>query len=155
MKSPEFASIDGNISLMGRIAAVHVVYRETSQCIHWFGQLTSHRPGILDGLVKSTEQTAGQDDCMVLTHTHRYVSCHCISYQMLHLYAVERILSDLKPPIDVKRVSEYSPEQSLRVWLKSLREMSNAIESTLSLHSDHPIALRSRCALCCLLFIGK
>ena len=65
-------------------------------------------------------------------------------HQMLHLYAVERILSDLNPPIDVTRVSEYSPEQSLRVWLKSLREMSNAIESTLSLHSHHPIAFRSR-----------
>ena len=79
MKSPEFASIDGNILLVGRIAAVHVVYRETSQCIHWFGQLTSHRPGILDGLVKSTEQTAGQDDCMVLTHMH-FVTCVLVMF---------------------------------------------------------------------------
>ena len=75
-------------------------------------------------------------------------SCY-VSYQMLHLYAVERILSDLKPPIDAKRKSGFSPERSLRVWLKSLREMSNAIESTLSLPSDHPIAFRSRYALCC------
>ena len=67
VKSPDFSTIDGNVSLIGRIAAVHVVFRESCECIHWFGQLTSHKPGILEGLVKSAEQTAGQDDCMVHT----------------------------------------------------------------------------------------
>ena len=64
---------------------------------------------------------------------------------MLHLYAVEKILSGLEPPIKPKRVSPYSDDQSLRVWLNTLRELSNAIESTLSLSSQHPIAHKARC----------
>ena len=67
VRSSDFSTIDGNVSLIGRIAAVHVVFRESCECIHWFGQLTSHKPGILEGLVKSAEQTVGQDDCMVHT----------------------------------------------------------------------------------------
>ena len=63
---------------------------------------------------------------------------------MLHLYAVEKILSELNPPIKVKRDSKYTPEQSLSVWLKSIREMTNAIESTLSLPSQHTTAVKSR-----------
>ena len=63
---------------------------------------------------------------------------------MLHLYAMEKILSGLEPPIKPKRVSVYSDDQSLRVWLNKLREASNAIESTLSLSSQQPIALRAR-----------
>ena len=66
---------------------------------------------------------------------------------MLHLYAVEKILSGLEPPIKAKRESPYSEDQSLRVWLNSVREMSNAIESTLSLPSQHPIALTARWSL--------
>lgn len=63
---------------------------------------------------------------------------------MLHLYAAERILSVLDPPIKAKRVSDYSDDRSLRVWLNNMREVSNAIESTLSLPSQHPIALKAR-----------
>ena len=63
---------------------------------------------------------------------------------MLHLYAMDKILSGLEPPIKPKRVSEYSDDQLLRVWLNKLREASNAIESTLSLSSQQPIALRAR-----------
>ena len=60
VRSPDFSTIDGNVSLIDRIAAVHVVYQANCECIHWFGQLTSHRPAILDGL-----QTEGQDDTFV------------------------------------------------------------------------------------------
>ena len=65
MKSPDFSTIDGNVSLVGRIAAIHVVHAESCECIHWFGQLTSQSPGILGSLIQSAEQTAGEDDCMV------------------------------------------------------------------------------------------
>ena len=68
----------------------------------------------------------------------------CFFFQMLHLYAMDKILSGLEPPIKPKRVSEYSDDQLLRVWLNKLREASNAIESTLSLSSQQPIALRAR-----------
>ena len=65
VRCPDFSTIDGNVSLVGRIAAVHVVYAESCEGIHWFGQLTSQSPGILSSLLQSVEQTAGQDDCMV------------------------------------------------------------------------------------------
>ena len=65
VKSLDFTTLDGHVTLISRIAAVHVVYRATSECIHCFGQLTSHNPGILAGLVKSAEHTVGQDDHMV------------------------------------------------------------------------------------------
>ena len=64
--------------------------------------------------------------------------------QMLHLYAVERVLSELKPPIEANRQSEFSEDQTLRQWLSRLQKMSNAIESTLSLPSEHPLAHGAR-----------
>ena len=65
---------------------------------------------------------------------------------MLHLYAVESVLSGLKPPIEAKRETAFSDEQTLRNWLNRLRINSNAIESTLSLNSEHspPLANRAR-----------
>ena len=54
-----------HVTLVGRIAAVHVVYRANSEYIHWFGQLTSHSPGILPGLIQSVQQTLGLDQCIV------------------------------------------------------------------------------------------
>jgi hypothetical protein len=112
------------MSLVGQIAAVHVVYRECCDCIHWFGQLTSHRPGILESLV---EQTTDQKDSM-----------------MLHLFAVRKILNKLDPPLEGKRVSLFSDEKSLGVWLSSVRKIRRAIESTLCIPSQHEIALSLR-----------
>ena len=66
---------------------------------------------------------------------------------MLHLYAVEKVLnSKLKPPVEAKRESKFTDDQSLRAWLKSVREISNAIESTLSLSltNEHQIACKAR-----------
>ena len=58
------------MSLIGRIAAVHVVYRECCERIYWFGQLTSHSPGVLEGLVQSVGETTGIDNCMVRATPH-------------------------------------------------------------------------------------
>ena len=55
-------NMDGSMSLIEKIAAVHVVYRESSKYIDCFGQLTSYSPGILDSFVN---KTADQVDCMV------------------------------------------------------------------------------------------
>ncbi|CAI8002393.1 E3 ubiquitin-protein ligase rnf213-alpha [Geodia barretti] len=126
IRSPDFGIVGGGVSLIGRIAAVHVVYRECCECIYWFGQLTSHSPGVLEGLVQSVGETTGIDNCMVL-----------------HLYALEKVLNGLEPPIKAKRLSQYSDDKSLRVWLSYVREVSNAIESTLSLSSQHPLALKA------------
>ena len=63
---------------------------------------------------------------------------------MLHLYALKKVLNGLEPPIKAKRLSQYSDDKSLRVWLSYVREVSNAIESTLSLSSQHPLALKAR-----------
>ena len=65
VRSPDFGIVGGDVSLIGRIAAVHVVYRECCECIYWFGQLTSHSPGVLEGLVQSVGETTGIDNCMV------------------------------------------------------------------------------------------
>ena len=64
---------------------------------------------------------------------------------MLHLYAVENTLSFLEPAIKADRESQFSDEQSLRPWFNNLKELSNTIESALSLPSQHPIALKARC----------
>ena len=64
---------------------------------------------------------------------------------MLHLYAVEKVLnSKLKPPLEARRESKFTDDQTLRAWLKSVREISIAIESILSLSSEHPIACKAR-----------
>jgi hypothetical protein len=63
---------------------------------------------------------------------------------MLHLLAVEKILNKLDPPLEGKRVSLYSDEKSLGVWLNSVRNIRNAIESTLCIPSQHEVALSLR-----------
>ena len=63
---------------------------------------------------------------------------------MLHLYAVEKVLNGLKPPIETKWESQFSDDQSLKTWLHRLREISYAIESSLRLPSQHPIAIKAR-----------
>lgn len=145
VKGDDFTSLDGHRTLVNRIAALHVVYRANSEYIHWFGQLTSHRPGILPGLVQTIHQTVGQDECIVSVERDQWLQyVPSLSLQMLHLYAVERVLDGLKPPIEAKRESPFSDDQSLNTWLNRLREISYAIDSTLSLPSQHPIAVKGR-----------
>ena len=47
---------------------------------------------------------------------------------MLHLFAVEKALEDLKPPTDANKVAEH-----LLPWLNDLRLSQNAIDTILSL----------------------
>ena len=63
---------------------------------------------------------------------------------MLHLYAVDKVLQELKPPIEAKRESMYSDDQTLRIWLNRLREISNSVESTLNLPGKHRITDTAR-----------
>ena len=64
---------------------------------------------------------------------------------MLHLFAVDKILEKVDPPLEGKRVSPYSDEKSLGVWLSGVRKMHNAIESALSATSQHRVSLTLRC----------
>ncbi len=41
-------SLDGRVSLCNKIAALHVVFNQCSSKVLQFGQLVSHRPGILE-----------------------------------------------------------------------------------------------------------
>ena len=91
----------------------------------------------------------GVEGTRIALHTFQsndfvYAACFPMVLQMLHLYAVERVLSELKPPIEANRRSEFSVDQSLRQWLSRLQKMSNAIESTLSLPSEHRLAKGAR-----------
>lgn len=43
------------------ISAVHVVYKATHDHIHWFGQLTSHIPGILVAMMQKAEPEEEQN----------------------------------------------------------------------------------------------
>ena len=67
VKWQDFISMDGHINLTSRIAAVHIVYRAVCECVHWFGQLTLHNPGILAGLV-AQQIVPEEDECMVRLH---------------------------------------------------------------------------------------
>ena len=39
--------MDGNVTLLHRVAALHVVYQINKTQILWFGQLVAHSPGIM------------------------------------------------------------------------------------------------------------
>ena len=39
--------MDGNVTLLDRVAALHVVYQINKSQILWFGQLVAHSPGIM------------------------------------------------------------------------------------------------------------
>ena len=43
-------------TLTSKIVAVHVVYRSVEEHIHWFGQITSHQPGILEELLIDSQK---------------------------------------------------------------------------------------------------
>jgi hypothetical protein len=125
----EFKCKESHMMLTNKLVAVHVVYRANSGQIHWFGQLTTHSPGILSGLVHAAEQ-----------HNSRRKD----GRMMLHLYALERVLNGLKPPVEPKRKSSYSIDDTLRNWLNTLQTFSLAIESILSLtHEFDPITTKA------------
>jgi hypothetical protein len=108
---PEFArSITTFISLL---AAIHVVYHSYEQEIMWFGQLTTHIPGILIHL-SNIEYDA-----------------HCIDLQ---LQAVKiAIKNELKLPLVV---SETEDHRYIPVMLIKLHLCQNTIDSILSLPSS-------------------
>ena len=66
------------------------------------------------------------------------------SYQMLHLHAVDKVLDNLKPPIEADRKSSLADHTLLGQWLHLLQLSCNTIDSTLSLSSQHQLATKAR-----------
>ena len=104
--SPELASTSK--SLLSRVAAVHVAYYHCQQEIMWFGQLTTHKPGILAKLgdIKHGAQ------------------------MQLHLRAFQEVLEDLKPPL------EESNKHQLKKWLTDIQLLQNPMNSVLVLKTE-------------------
>ncbi len=44
--------MDGNITLIHRIAALHIVYEMNRSQVLWFGQLVAHSPEVMTRLTK-------------------------------------------------------------------------------------------------------
>ena len=44
--------MDGNITLIQRIAALHIVYENNRQQVLWFGELVAHSPEVMIRLTK-------------------------------------------------------------------------------------------------------
>ena len=59
---------------------------------------------------------------------------------MLHLYAVEIMLTKLEPPMERDKLAEH-----LLPWLNDLRLSHNAIDSILSLPPYNEVLERARC----------
>ena len=118
--SPELASTSK--SLLCRVAAVHVAYYHCQQEIMWFGQLTTHKPGILAKLGD-------------IKHGVRIE---------LHLRAVHEVLEDLKPPL------EQNNKHQITKWLTDVQLFQNIIDSILALDNDAPLIGELRCVDVCL-----
>ena len=107
--SPELAS--ASQSLLSCVAAVHVAYYHCQQEIMWFGQLTTHKPGILAKL--------GDIE-------------HGVQME-LHLRAVQEVLQDLKA------LNQTVKHQTFK-WLTDVQLLRNAIDSILALGSNSPLS---------------
>ena len=46
----DFCSVEGNMTLIGRIASLHVVYQLNKARVLWFGQLVKLNPGAMVNL---------------------------------------------------------------------------------------------------------
>ena len=58
---------------------------------------------------------------------------------MLHLFAVEKALDELKPPLEKDKLAEH-----LIPWLNDIRLSRNAIDTILSLPSHNPLLEKAR-----------
>ena len=119
--------MDGHDTLIKRISSLHVVYMFSKSQIMWLGQLVSQKPGIM--LALKDKQSPDTSE-MVDTFTFCSLQ-HCLLFlspQVLHLFAVDKALDDLKPPMGENKVAEH-----LLPWLNDLRLSQNAIDTILSL----------------------
>ena len=63
----DFCSIDGNVTLIDRISAIHVTYQMNQSQIMWFGQLVSLYPGIMVHLLNKCAPDKGEMVAMSIT----------------------------------------------------------------------------------------
>jgi len=67
---------------------------------------------------------------------------------MLHLYAVDHTLRNLKPPLS-KKETEDKEKAILTQWLNQVRLSQNAINAILSLPSQSELTKSGRCVCVC------
>ena len=124
----DFSSVDGHDTLIKRISSLHVVYMFSKSQIMWFGQLVSQKPGIMLALKdKQSPDTSEMVDTFHFLFSYSIFYCF-LSPQVLHLFAVDKALDDLKPPMGANKVAQH-----LLPWLNDLRLSQNAIDTILSL----------------------
>lgn len=70
MHGDEFCSVDGNISLLTRVAALHVVYHMSRSQVLWFGQLVALQP---EALVHLKKESVCDKSEMVRLYVHVYL----------------------------------------------------------------------------------
>ena len=133
---PEFhSSVAGYETLASRIAALHLAYEISKPQILWFGQLVSHSPSILQKLQDNICIPPREFPEMVYAVLIILLCLFTIMLnliQELHLYAAEKMIDKLEPPLQ----KDINPNQSLAQWLNHVRLSQNVIDSILNLKSQ-------------------
>ena len=128
--------MDGNITLIHRIAVLHIIYEMNRSQVLWFGQLVAYSPEIMIHL--NRDKVYSKEE-MVLHAANMMYKITIIFIQILHLCAVKQALANLDPPLD-----KDNPASSLTPWLNEVRVAQNAITSIINLPSQSAIRVESR-----------
>ena len=137
----EFCPKDESVTLVQRIAALHVVFHKYKSQIMWFGQLSAHCPWILldsENEEVSWDYSPTEMVCIVPLLMVDHEST--LSLQVLHLCAVNRALDSLFRPL----TSREELDKSLLRWLKEVHTYQNTIISIINLPSDSGLKEEAR-----------
>jgi hypothetical protein len=85
-----FCSVDGNTTLLHRVAALHVVDHMNLSQIWWFSQLVSLSPGVMVHL--NTSDVSNRDEMVsVKVSCMCFILCHC----RMSRFSIQLLLSKL------------------------------------------------------------
>ena len=74
-----FCSIDGNVTLIGRVASLHLVYQQNQVQVMWFGLLTAHSPrSMLNIRIEEVREKSEMVCCISV--------CHCVTVLFLNCW---------------------------------------------------------------------
>lgn len=136
--------LGNNHSLVGWIAATHVIYQSVKPEIFWFGQLTSQMPGILELMQGTIDPGVPEMARFILYSLPMIMSQQSMSYfiQTLHILALEKALGILEPPMSTDKSS------SIKLWVNNVRISQSSVDSILSLPSPRNMHERARYLYC-------
>ena len=123
------------------IVALHLAYGMNVSQILWFNQLVSHSPSVMSSLVGMLPlEDVPEMVCFVLPECdHRLWNHFWSRLQELHLYATEKVIEKLEPPLQ-----KDNPNANLAQWLNHVRLSQNTIDSILSLRSQSKRVIKAR-----------